>query len=757
MLGLFQIKKTNPYEISVEDGFWTSINPIIIKLIGRINDGKPTLLPFQKGNRVYWLLLSRNEQHLLRMISEMKQLLLPYFLQNTNESQQFFDPTSALGKYGSQLFPNGYYMLQSSRQQESTVFERLNMWIGLDERRPTIAYEELEVNVFRLRSRFRQAISLKKWDEAKQILLDLQKGHFLTDENIKFLKIQLLSSQGKWEEIWTSHDFELLSGLNNMPRRVHSELLHAYYQSTLMVLDIRGDFETSFTTFTDTRQSLGTLLRSQLGLDEDLLLRVFAYEAAFAKQLDKLERYLEKAEDELTIMLIRFLMSKVNVVITTPYLDEEEKPLIVVAREYYQAEKYEDAYLTLQECETSIEKVALLAGIATMKELDEILEMAYQEFQNLYEEDKQVLRSRPATKGNIIYVLQWKEGDKVTIPPDKGDVVFPEKLSWNQWFAYLLREDVDGNYMEEQLRKLDEQSDSVTFSFKTLQDLSDQVMELAVEDFSQHQKILLNTAIPMFVSHLMLDKQFPNYKAIFVYEYTIELLFTHAKKNADNTSFVLRLMEAVLTLDIEYSPKFWSNIKEWFQISPVERLSHRLLETIELFKDFGISNQELGELWSNWAIGLMERFSNEKTTVIQSWIKLGREIGGDPYIIESIETHIIETEYKDPISKLKSGVVTIYSLREKSAVRASERIRERNPNLKVRVCTDDKLTNEAKSYAANSDFVILVTTCMSHALFYGITPFLKQKPIYPRSSGETSIVTAFESHIENDEEVEKVS
>jgi hypothetical protein len=757
LLGLFQVYKTNPYEISVENGVWTSKNPIIIKLIKRINKGKSSLLPFQKGRGIYWILLSMSEQDLLKTISEMKQLLLPYFSQSVSESKQFFEPESVLGKYGSQLYSNGYYMFHSSSQQEPIVLERLNMWIGLDERRPTIAYDELEVNVFRLRSKFRKAISLKKWDEAQETLLDLQHGHFLTDENIKFLKVQLLSSQGKWEEIWTSSDFDLLAGLNKLPRRVQSELLHSYYQSKLMLLDVSEEFDESYTVYKDTRQRLGSLLLSQLGLDEDLLLRVFAYEAAFTKQLDKLERYLEKAEEELTINLIKFLMNKLKADTPPPIPVEEEKPQIVKAREYYQAEKYEDAYIALQESETSVEKVALLAGIATLKEIDEILEMTYQEFQYLNGDDKHILRSRPATKGNIIYVLQWKEGVNVITPSDKEEVVVPEKLSWNHWFSHLLNSDIDLDYMEEKLHSLDEESDSVTFSFKTLQGLSDQVMELAIEDFSSDQKILLNTAIPMFVSHLMLDKQFPNYKAINVYEYTIELLFTHAKKNADNTSFVLRLMEAVLTLDVEYSEKFWSNIKEWFNIPPVERLSQRLLEAIELFKDFGVDNKELLEIWSNWAIGLMERFSNEKTTVIQSWVKLGKEIGGDSYILESIEANIEEVEESDPISTLEKGVVTIYSLREKSAVRAAERIRDRNPNLKVRVCTDDKLTNEAKSYAANSDFVILVTTCMSHALFYGISPFLKNKPIYPRSSGETSIVEAFETHLVDDQEVERVS
>jgi hypothetical protein len=56
------------------------------------------------------------------------------------------------------------------------------------------------------------------------------------------------------------------------------------------------------------------------------------------------------------------------------------------------------------------------------------------------------------------------------------------------------------------------------------------------------------------------------------------------------------------------------------------------------------------------------------------------------------------------------------------------------------------LTNEAKSYALNSDIIILVTTCMSHALTYGIGPYIQGEILYSRSSGETSIVEVLEHY-----------
>ena len=102
---------------------------------------------------------------------------------------------------------------------------------------------------------------------------------------------------------------------------------------------------------------------------------------------------------------------------------------------------------------------------------------------------------------------------------------------------------------------------------------------------------------------------------------------------------------------------------------------------------------------------------------------------------------------EDPIAQLNQQVITIFSCREKAARRAATRIMETNSGIDIRICTDDRLTDQAKAYARNSDIVVVVTACISHALTYGIAPYLKNTPVYPRSSGETGIIEALEEYI----------
>jgi hypothetical protein len=42
--------------------------------------------------------------------------------------------------------------------------------------------------------------------------------------------------------------------------------------------------------------------------------------------------------------------------------------------------------------------------------------------------------------------------------------------------------------------------------------------------------------------------------------------------------------------------------------------------------------------------------------------------------------------------------------------------------------------------------VVVVTTCITHALTYGIGPYLRE-PVYPQSSGSTSILRAIEGRL----------
>lgn len=116
--------------------------------------------------------------------------------------------------------------------------------------------------------------------------------------------------------------------------------------------------------------------------------------------------------------------------------------------------------------------------------------------------------------------------------------------------------------------------------------------------------------------------------------------------------------------------------------------------------------------------------------------------------LQHIVTDRAEQDADDPIEHLPADfVIGIFSLRESSAQRVKAVLEARNQALDIRICTETVLNDQAKSLAQKADLVVVVWTCVSHALTYGIEPFLKHKPVFPQSSGSTSMIHAIEERV----------
>jgi hypothetical protein len=745
----FQLEGENPYGVIIRDNHFITTNDTLQKMIDRFLHDQFTVLPFRDKQKIIWMVLSPNERSLVVHYEELKNFLIPYYAQPARNDRILFKANKkGIGAYGADIFPSGYYAVVSTIANQPKIFSLLSLWLKLDERRPEISYEALTVNAFTLRNKFQKAISLQEWVNAESILKEIEQGHFLSDENIKYLRIQLYSSQGKWREIWDAEVFDLLAGFRYLPKKVHLSLLLSFYQSVLAEKDSANQYWEAFELYKTKRLRVIPLLRSQLGIEDDYAIRVFAYEAAHNNEVEKLQRYGENTNDQQTKELIHYLLAQIEGEGTEKPSTTREQ--LEKARNFYQEGKYEDAFLYLLDCKDSPEKVTMLAGIATMTETEETITSAYEEYRKLSDEEQQRLLKNPQSKALIFFILNWNQCAADT------DIQTTETAnnipSWNEWFNKLIH--FDENQME-QLEQLEQylydmnvQAENISWSYKKLQELSEYLVVIAVETMNTPQKKLLSTALPMFLSELITHSKFPNEKAVEIYEYTLDILLIYAKKTEDYTKFFIRMIEALLYLDIEKVHHFWDKMSNWFQIPPVDRLSSYVLEALELFIEYGLSNDKLKEVWDNWLSTVIERTSMNETR-IQSWYDVGCMIGGDSYLIERLNEKITPERQKDPLLDLGEMIITIFSLREKPAQRAAERIMKRNPQLKIRVCSDDRLTNQAKSYAQLSDLSIIVTTCMSHALTYGINPYLDNEALYPRSAGETSIIEKLEDYARN--------
>lgn len=709
----------------------------IKQMLHRLQAGKTAILPFLQGSLHHWLVLQAEERSLLKHTEELKHFLVPVYAESAVRKREPFSPNNTLGRAGAICFAAGYLSFCTPTSQLKSVWHMVNLWCHMDDNRPEISLQEPEESLFFLRNQFQQAVAIQNWDLANQTLHLLRVKKYLSDENLLFLQVQVLAGQGLWRTIWEMEEYPYLSGLEIIPTRVKTALLTAFYHANLAQTDSEGDTERSRSSFSDHQSRLGTLLRSQIGISEEVVLRVFSYHAAQEGSLGKLERYRTQTSDDTTRLIIDNLIRSLAPKATEDSTWEQ-------AQRHFKMQEYEDAYLLLLDLELTVKKANLLCLLALMTEADEICQEAYAAYQSLQETEQRDLLAIPTSKGAIRFVLEWRNGGEKLVASDNAvDTSLPR--TWAQWWGSLLRHEHSTDELRESLEQLGEQL-SLPTTFAHLKELAEQLLDVTLTSFDRERRTLMQTAIPMLASVLLQAQRYPDPMAREVYEYTRTAIVHQGNWNETHTGLLLRLTEGLLAMDLTARDVLWTDVETWFTKFPMESLVHYALEALELFKETGLDVEKLRGVWTQWVASLTERMISHSRSTLDSWLQLGELCHGDFELLQLL-TEMRDVQISDdPIAALHPMRITIFSLREKAAVRAAQRIRERNSSLQIQVCTEDRMSDQAKSSVQNADLVIVVTTCMSHALTYGISPYLQNAPLYPRSSGETGILDIVEAY-----------
>lgn len=741
-LGFLLKANSQKYKITeINDHVYVD-HPIFQEMIIRFENGETSILPFPGKNEILWLCLQNNEQKLTIQYSSLKKYILPFRTDEQDQKSFFVKQASEMGLLGSEDFPNGYYMFKTPVEKELMVWDALGLWITVVNRKPIIIWQESVINAFTLRSKFRHHLEMKEWGEAEKTLAVIREGHYVSDENFLFLQVELRSAQNNWKDIWYWKEFEALSGLQRVPKEVKVALLTAFYFVKLADHEIQGNFEVGYENFKANRQQLGSLLDSHLGINEDHIYRIFAYEAAFEKNAEKLSFIKRQVNKEDTIPLIEFLESKLGPkaeIVVNTLLSVEER-----AKEALLNGQFDDAYILLQECSLSKEKVGMLAVIGFESFSGEIQKEAYQGLLKLPNEVQTELLEDNQTKKYIHFIKLANEGIlKKPIPENT-------KYTWNHWFQKVLEEE---NELIDPLFEVlydEERLPIFVWSPTMIAELENLIIEAALSSFDSKKTAVLREGISSFISGLIRDNEFPRTMAADLYGDAVDLLRMHLNKNKINSNYLNRLLEGMLQLNMLEINKYWEWAREWYSITPMKAMLPNLLFTLELFYDYAQDLDDLRNVWNQWSSTLLNGFSAVPYAEISDWINFGENIGGEEFLVKTVQDLVKEEldDHDDLVSVPETSIV-IFTLRENSAKRAAEQLIARNPKFKIRINIDTHLTTQAKNLASTSDVVVLVTTAMKHALFYGITPYLKNNPIYPSSSGTSSIVGELEKHFKN--------
>ncbi|GBF31832.1 hypothetical protein DCCM_0016 [Desulfocucumis palustris] len=731
-----QVNKGNPYGIQLRGGEIICSHQGLTAMLRRCQAGKTFVLPVRRQRDVLWLVLSGNLSEFLKHVDELKSFLVPTLAEPLLAGRSKFDPTkSGMGLLGAQLFPHGYYCFRSPLSLSDQIFKALAIWDNLDSLRPEMHVPDTTVNAYVLRRKFQQAVVLQHWDEAELALTTIRHGHYLSDENCLFLKVQLLSSQGKWHALWEGSEYPLVAGLDPLPVTVRGALLMAFYNCAVVNLEEQEFIPAILDVFRQYSGKLGTLLRYRAGLSGNLFVRLFAYQAAVENQAPRLRQLAGAATEKATQDIINVLLTLVAVPSPAP---AQINPL-EQALKLFQEKNYDESFLLALDCPPSVKRTQLLLFTATMTEDVSICQAAKEAFESLAQDQQNEILLDPSSKASAKFVVGCNKPS-----PEQQTVQVP--TNWADWLKEIhLGKNIDLLFSE--LESFTAENKMVDWKNSTLQETEKVLWEILLEeDITADQRNLLRSSLMDFARNVVQDPSFPNLGTGDLYEQMVLAIQTFCNKNNNSAGFLARLLEGLFQIDIDHVQKQWSSMSQWMAFMPSLKLAGDVLELLELFHEYGLPGDKLRDTWNNWVGILCQQFTIDNRLQLQGWVRLGKAAGCDLYLVSQLQEILAEPVSFDLLKGLQASVITIFSLREKAAQRAAQAIMGRNSNLKVKVCTDDRLSEKSKAMASNSDIVIVVTACMSHALTYGIGPLLKKDPIYPRGSGETGIIQALEEY-----------
>jgi len=189
-------------------------------------------------------------------------------------------------------------------------------------------------------------------------------------------------------------------------------------------------------------------------------------------------------------------------------------------------------------------------------------------------------------------------------------------------------------------------------------------------------------------------------------------------------------------------------MRDWLA-EPIPALGGVMLEALDLLAAYGAQGPGLGPWFRAWVEAMLAAPRAPSRTALEGWLTFGEWVQPGADLLGELRQHLdaVSAVEEDPVALLpKDYIIGVFTLRPESAARVGELLRRRNPGVRVRLCEDTVLTEQARALAQSANMCVVVTTCITHALTYGIGPYLDD-PVYPQASGSTSILRAIEERL----------
>jgi hypothetical protein len=733
-------------------------NPVIGRLLQRISENRPVVFPYLGSASHAWIIMGKTRRQLDHMLAQVSRFVVPTYAEfaSSNRLPQlrpFKKDGTRLQQLGATLYPVGYYSWRSPVEHFDIILRHLGTWMSLEEDCPSFQSEH-PPTYRSLHDVFDAALAAGNWQEAEQCLQEMQQSHLITADNLAFLQVQLLAQQQRWLDIWRRPDYANLARMR-MPRAVRAALLTAFHYSVILPLEQQEQWEEALDAFKQSRSELGLLLTGRFGLTQAPVIQVYAYQATVEKDRDSLAQLSSLSATQAARMCIERLQQIVGAttadisgVVSSGTLSDSP---LRQARMALADLDYDSAIRFAEKVAQPAEKAILLMQVAFHSSDIPVAEEALLSYWELPPEEQTRLEEqynflRPYLK----YLLEITNyGSSASTPPTAAPPP-PSIQNWLEWFD-LAEADPDNPELMASLDRLAAGTDDRYWDQEKVKILSDKLLSFIVDPRSSSHPYT-KIAIQRLVDFFLQDVGFPREEDAYgeLYETLYASLLEKQGVNQAVGFALLRLAEAILHHSPMQRDRFCANFIDWCK-PPLPALENWALEAFDLLAEYGLAPGLLAAWYRDWVSHLLNFPSSRERANLETWLIFGQWIQPGPDLLTRLQqalTVVTEKDIDNPIADLPDGYrISIFSLRESSTARAKQLLLERNKNLDIRICLEKDLNAQAKALAQNSDLVVIVTTCLSHAITYGIGPYLKKDPVYPQSSGSTSLVRAIEGYI----------
>ncbi len=725
------------------------------KLLQRIEEQQSVILPDLTGKTSRWLIASSDLQELETTFTRVQHFLVPTYAQfadNSTRGPQRFDSKSnhPLQFLGAILFPVGYYVLTSRKEDVSTILKKLDMWMRLEKERPHVEPEPY-YTYGTLYQRFKLALASGQWQEAEDARRKIQVLNLTSTDNVLFLGIEHLAQQQRWSELGKREDFALLAR-TRVTRAVRGALLTAFHQTYLLPLQQQGKWPKALVEFRERLPMLGLLLTGRLGLTQGAVVQMYAYQAAFEQDRAALTALMQVNREQETVECIAQLLLLLGPEIRTVVVESSlvARSPLALAREALNDGDYDTATRYAVEMQDSGEQTALFMQIAFQTCDASLAEQSLLAYWELSDVEQQKLQQRFRVLNVIIEPLQTL----VDATNLKEQSIVQERVEgehliedWLAWFERA-KTQPDDPRLATSLERLDTVIDNRFWTVDNVVQLNESLLAVIMNPACMRYS-WIKDALRKLVAFFLTDDEFPQQEPVYIQLYEVlytGLLESKASVEPLSTGFILlRLADALLRQTPGRCNEFYKHLEEWCPM-PLPALKNWVFEAFELLTEYGLAPGVLASWYRVWVSSLLDRPESHDRLDLEAWFAFGKWIqpGSDLiYRLQEALEKTIEQVAENPLKNLPEGYeISIFCLRESTARYAKELLLLYNSKLDVRLCSSKVLTEQARTLAMNADMVVLVTTCLTHALSYGIGPYLKKTPVYPQSSGSTNIVRA---------------